>query len=317
MQEHERWSVHLEYLKLAIALSTALLAAAAAIYVDSSKIPVDDSRYLLLLGVAGFFLVLIFSVVSMGYLGNHLIYFGTPAAVTVPPNRRSRRAVIAMNVSFVCLLAAALLLGLFFGLRTLHPGPSPFAQAISSGASALDPFLDEGGHEKAVLRSIERQGDGYRLVFAVVPGRASMVVTTDAAGAVTSAVPAAGPGAPGNAAELKDLQDKLSAQRQAIDELQTRLGRLGGLAAQVADLTARLQRIEQPQSEEAMTRAQISQVQQSLDARGFDSGKPDGIIGPLTRGGIRAFQAASSAPATGVLTAAQIRQLLPPAAPPP
>src|SRR5438270_6519402 len=140
MEENERWSIHLEYLKVAIALSTALLAAAAAIFVDSSKIPTDDSRYLLLLGAAGFFLVLIAAVVGMGFLGNHLVTFGTAKAAAAP-KRRSTIAVVAMNISFGCLVGAALLLGLFFGLRTLHPGGSSFDQAIATGTNALQRFL--------------------------------------------------------------------------------------------------------------------------------------------------------------------------------
>ncbi|WP_446920322.1 peptidoglycan-binding domain-containing protein, partial [Klebsiella pneumoniae] len=33
-------------------------------------------------------------------------------------------------------------------------------------------------------------------------------------------------------------------------------------------------------------------LQQQLNRRGFDSGEPDGIVGPATRSAIRAFQQA-------------------------
>jgi hypothetical protein len=322
MEENERWSIHLESLKLAIGLSTALLAAAAAIFVDNSKIPADDSRYLLLFGVAAFVPALIFSLVSLAYLGNHMVYFGTPAAVTVPPNRRVRTAVIALNISFCFLLGAALLLGAFFGVRTVHPGDSPIAQAVATGRNALQPFLDRARDETGALTSFERRGDQYRLVFAVSPGPGNIIVTTDAAGAVISAGQAAGPGAPDKATDLKELQNRLSAQRKAIDDIASRIDRtadsmqaldrrLGGMTVQVNGLDVRLQRIEQPRSEEEMTRAQIMQVQQTLNARGFDSGKVDGIIGRRTRRGIRAWQVASGAAVTGALTAEQISKLLP------
>jgi hypothetical protein len=82
MNENEKWSFHVEYLKLAIALATAVIAAAAAIYVDSSKIPMDSTRYFLLYGIGAFFAMLITSVWSLALLGSHLVDAGRLALVT-------------------------------------------------------------------------------------------------------------------------------------------------------------------------------------------------------------------------------------------
>lgn len=84
MEEKDAWSVHVEYLKLAIALSTAVIAATVAIYVDNSKIPTGQiefcgfvltARFLLLLGVASFLGVLVTSLLTVMFLANHFVTF--------------------------------------------------------------------------------------------------------------------------------------------------------------------------------------------------------------------------------------------------
>ena len=177
MQENDRWGFHLEYLKIAIALSTALIAAAAAIYVDNSKIPADQSRYLLAAGVGVFFLMLIVSVVSLSYLANHLIHF--PATGT-PANQYRWWAVFWANASFGCLIVGALLLGGFFGLRTWNAGGPAFERAIAIARRGLD--LDPAKNEAAVLKTIDLQGDRYVLTFVIAPGGGTATVTTDAGG---------------------------------------------------------------------------------------------------------------------------------------
>jgi len=57
-----------------------------------------------------------------------------------------------------------------------------------------------------------------------------------------------------------------------------------------------------------VTRQQVAAVQTNLNARGHDSGEPDGLLGPMTRNAIRDFQRASGLiadgfPDTDVLTA--------------
>lgn len=44
------------------------------------------------------------------------------------------------------------------------------------------------------------------------------------------------------------------------------------------------------QTEKALSRQRIKQLQQKLNTLGFDSGKPDGVMGYLTRNAIRSFQ---------------------------
>ena len=136
MDEKDRWSIHVEYLKTAIALATALIAAGAAIYVDASKIPVDSSRYFLLAAVGVFFSTLTFSAWSMGLLGTHLagsrndtaqpaavpaidtssMPSTTPISTTAPvtPAAKCRAAINLANASFFSLIIGAALLGVFF-----------------------------------------------------------------------------------------------------------------------------------------------------------------------------------------------------------
>ncbi len=45
-----------------------------------------------------------------------------------------------------------------------------------------------------------------------------------------------------------------------------------------------------PRGEEPLSRAQVREMQQALNARGFDVGTADGIMGPNTRRGLRAYQ---------------------------
>jgi hypothetical protein len=209
MEEKDRWSVHVEYLKIAIALATALIAAAAAIYVDVSKIPVDQSRYFLLAGVAVFFVTLISSVWSIASLSNHFIHAaregpavlsptsavdgpniptpaaqgGTPKQSSSGRNLRARRAVWWANISFFSLAVGAGLLALFFALRTINSGGMLFERAIGISEAASRKLIDSA-KETISLKSIEHQGgDTYRLIFQVSPGPGNITVVTDPLGA--------------------------------------------------------------------------------------------------------------------------------------
>src|ERR1700722_19848378 len=101
MEEKDSWSILLEYLKLAIGLSTAIIAAAAAFYVDNSKIPTGQltvcgfaipARYLLLVGVAAFGLVLACALFTMGFLSNHFVKFPTAARSSAAAGAKSATA---------------------------------------------------------------------------------------------------------------------------------------------------------------------------------------------------------------------------------
>lgn len=45
-----------------------------------------------------------------------------------------------------------------------------------------------------------------------------------------------------------------------------------------------------PRDEQPLSRSQVRELQQALNAQGFDVGTPDGIMGPNTRRGLRAYQ---------------------------
>jgi hypothetical protein len=180
MEENDRWGLHVEYLKLAIGLSTAVIAAAAAIYVDDTKIPSDNTRYLLLAGIVSFAFVLLASVCALGKLSNYIAYFPAAGGATAADTKKAWWAVFCANTSFVLLVASAGVFGLYFGIRTLDAGGPAFERAIATGKKSLDLDLTKG--ETAALKSIELQGDKYVMTFLIAPSNIIAVSTTDAAG---------------------------------------------------------------------------------------------------------------------------------------
>ncbi len=54
-----------------------------------------------------------------------------------------------------------------------------------------------------------------------------------------------------------------------------------------------------PRDLQAMTRSQLLEMQTVLNSRGFDSGTPDGMMGPATRRGIRQYQRSLGLPTDG------------------
>ena len=54
-----------------------------------------------------------------------------------------------------------------------------------------------------------------------------------------------------------------------------------------------------PRDLQALTRSQLQALQTALNQRGFASGTPDGMMGPATRSGIRAYQRSIGLPADG------------------
>lgn len=54
-----------------------------------------------------------------------------------------------------------------------------------------------------------------------------------------------------------------------------------------------------PRELQALSRSQLLALQTALNQRGFDSGTPDGLLGPATRKGIRAYQRSLGVPADG------------------
>ncbi len=58
-----------------------------------------------------------------------------------------------------------------------------------------------------------------------------------------------------------------------------------------------------------LTRSQVLELQTRLNERGFDSGKPDGLMGPTTRDGVRRFQRSVGLPADGYPTLELLQRL--------
>ena len=58
-----------------------------------------------------------------------------------------------------------------------------------------------------------------------------------------------------------------------------------------------------------LSRGEVEDMQRLLNARGFDAGRPDGRIGPITRGAFRAWQRAAGLPADGYPTRDQLARL--------
>ena len=64
-----------------------------------------------------------------------------------------------------------------------------------------------------------------------------------------------------------------------------------------------------PRGTPVLTRTQLLALQTALNARGFDSGTPDGMMGPATQRGIRRFQRSLALPADGYPSADLLQRL--------
>ncbi|EER60539.1 lytic murein transglycosylase [Acidovorax delafieldii 2AN] len=64
-----------------------------------------------------------------------------------------------------------------------------------------------------------------------------------------------------------------------------------------------------PRDLQALTRSQLMALQTALNVRGFDSGTPDGAMGPATRRGVRQYQRSLGLPADGYPTLDLLQRL--------
>lgn len=64
-----------------------------------------------------------------------------------------------------------------------------------------------------------------------------------------------------------------------------------------------------PRDLQALTSSQVRALQTALNARGFDSGTPDGAMGPATRRGVRAYQRSVGLPADAYPTLELLQRL--------
>lgn len=83
----------------------------------------------------------------------------------------------------------------------------------------------------------------------------------------------------------------------AVGHLSDRLKGLGPLAA------------VRPANDEPLSRDDILDLQRMLNAAGFDTGEPDGMVGPMTRGAVKAYQKAKGLPPDGYPTPDLLIQL--------
>ncbi|HEV8692261.1 MAG TPA: lytic murein transglycosylase [Ideonella sp.] len=67
-----------------------------------------------------------------------------------------------------------------------------------------------------------------------------------------------------------------------------------------------------PRDLPALARSQVLALQTALNARGFDSGTPDGLMGPATRDGLCRYQRSAGLPADGYPTPDVLQRLLVP-----
>jgi hypothetical protein len=64
-----------------------------------------------------------------------------------------------------------------------------------------------------------------------------------------------------------------------------------------------------PRDVQALSRAQVVQLQTALNERGFDCGKPDGMVGPATQRGVRQYQRSVGLAADGYPTLELLQSL--------
>ena len=64
-----------------------------------------------------------------------------------------------------------------------------------------------------------------------------------------------------------------------------------------------------PRELQALARVQMLALQTALNTAGFDSGKPDGMMGPATQRGIRRYQRSLGLPADGFPTLDLLQRL--------
>lgn len=64
-----------------------------------------------------------------------------------------------------------------------------------------------------------------------------------------------------------------------------------------------------PANDQPLSRAMVQEMQQRLGALGFDTGTPDGVVGPMTRSAIRNYQKSAGLPPDGFPTSALLEKL--------
>jgi peptidoglycan hydrolase-like protein with peptidoglycan-binding domain len=64
-----------------------------------------------------------------------------------------------------------------------------------------------------------------------------------------------------------------------------------------------------PRDLQPLSRGEVQALQELLNARGMDTGTPDGVAGPATRAGVRRYQQSLDLPADGYATRELLQRL--------
>jgi membrane-bound lytic murein transglycosylase B len=64
-----------------------------------------------------------------------------------------------------------------------------------------------------------------------------------------------------------------------------------------------------PENDRPLSRSMVEEMQRRLGEKGYDAGTPDGVVGPMTRTAIRAYQKANGLPPDGFPTSALLEKL--------
>ena len=99
---------------------------------------------------------------------------------------------------------------------------------------------------------------------------------------------------------LLALAPLMAQDNEPAERLQPQEGASESSAAR-SGKTTKTSPIQSAQAPGKLRREQIQQAQQSLNDKGFNVGREDGVMGSRTRAGVRLFQQSENLPATGRL----------------
>ena len=165
MNDKDKWSAHLEYLKTAITIAAVILAAASAIYSDPTKIPHDGAKYVLLLSAICVLVTLVSSVMGVIHLSNYLI--------RSDPNDNTRSTQVTMysGGSFYGLISAGVFLTIFFGWRAIIGDGGIVATATIDNIikRAKITVAGQGGYPETAVRldQLDAKNTFYDMKFSV------------------------------------------------------------------------------------------------------------------------------------------------------
>lgn len=174
MQDHEKWSAHLEYLKVAITLATAIVAASAAMYLDDSKIPAGWVKYILLAAVVSASGMLLFSILGVIRLGNFLTTKNGSNETEL-----AKKVTRVSGISFFFSVATGAAFLLFVVVQTTSSRDIAPTAALQNVAAILKGQLKTD--ESLALQRLELKGGKYSVDFAVLPGPGAFHASLDAA----------------------------------------------------------------------------------------------------------------------------------------